>query len=176
MTQTSLPAGAFAETPWTRCEFYRRMCSLPAVVDPGTGRNNAGRLVGAVMMPTGLAQRVKTSLDVRGVAPLPIIGHPRTDMWTFLVRADIRPIGDPDDVARLWTARVMVIREGDIALPSPVPDPLMVRTWVSPAISAFRPSGAVVIECAQSILRATRPTATPTLHPARTRTQTADMW
>lgn len=157
MTQTSPPTGAFAETPQTRCEFYRRACSLPTVIDPGTGRitMRAG-LVGAVMMPTGLAQRVKTSLDLRGVAPLSIIGHPRADMWTFLIRADIRPIGDPVDVARLWIARVVVIREGDIALPSPVPDPLMVRTWVSPAISAFRPSGAVVIECAQSILRQAR--------------------
>ncbi|MGY0499499.1 DNA-directed RNA polymerase subunit beta [Nocardia sp. FBN12] len=149
MTQTGPPANTFAETPRSRCEFYRRVCSLPTVIDPATGRitMRAG-LVGAVMMPTDLAHRVKTSLDVRGVAPLPIIGHPRAAMWTFLVRADIRPIGDPEQVARLWEARVVVIREGDIALPSPAPDPLMVRTWVSPAISVFRPSGAVVIECA----------------------------
>ncbi|MGW6726052.1 DNA-directed RNA polymerase subunit beta [Nocardia sp. NPDC055029] len=117
--------------------------------DPVTGRitMRAG-LVGAVMMPTELAERVKTALDVRGVAPLTIIGHPRADMWTFLVRADIRPIGDPEIVARLWQARVVVIREGDIALPSPTRDELMVRTWISPAISAFRPSGAVVVHCA----------------------------
>ncbi|PKV76448.1 DNA-directed RNA polymerase subunit beta [Nocardia fluminea] len=140
-----------------QCEFYRGMCSLPTVVDPATGRitMRAG-FVGAVMMPIGLAQQVKTNLDVRGVAPLSIIGHPRANMWTFLARADIQPIGDPDEVARLWKARVVVIRDGDIALPSPVPDPLMIRTWVSPAISAFRPSGAVVIECALSILRQTR--------------------
>jgi hypothetical protein len=67
-------------------------------------------------------------------------------------RADIRPIGDPVEVARLWKARVVVIREGDIALPSPMPDHLMVRTWVSPATSAFRPSGAVVLECARACL------------------------
>ncbi|MFD4444908.1 hypothetical protein ACFWPK_34560 [Nocardia sp. NPDC058519] len=122
------------------------------MIDPHSGRitMRAG-LIGAVMMPTGLAHRVKTSLDVRGIAPLTIVGHPRADMWTFLVRADIRPIGDPAEVARLWEARVVVIREGDIALPSPVPDPLMVRTWVSPTTSVFRPSGAVVIECALSI-------------------------
>lgn len=157
MTQTNPPTAAFAETPRTRCEFYRGMCSLPTVVDPATGRitMRAG-FVGAVMMPIGLAQQVKTNLDVRGIAPLSIIGHPRANMWTFLARADIQPIGDPDEVARLWKARVVVIRDGDIALPSPVPDPLMIRTWVSPAISAFRPSGAVVIECALSILRQTR--------------------
>ncbi|MGW6724789.1 DNA-directed RNA polymerase subunit beta [Nocardia sp. NPDC055029] len=153
MTQTSPPDQAFAETPRSRCEFYRRVCSLPTVIDPVTGRitMRAG-LVGAVMMPTDLAYQVKTSLDVRGVAPLPIIGHPRAAMWTFLVRADIRPIGDPEQVARLRKARVVVVREGDIALPSPAPDPLMVRTWESPAISAFRPSGAVVIECALGCL------------------------
>ncbi|MFD6393158.1 DNA-directed RNA polymerase subunit beta [Nocardia sp. NPDC060259] len=127
------------------------------MIDPATGRitMRAG-LVGAVMMPTALAQQVKTSLDVRGVAPLPIIGHPRADMWMFLVRADIRPIGDPEEVARLWKGRVVVIREGDIALPTPTPTPApdaaMVRTWISPAISAFRPSGAVVVECALSFL------------------------
>ncbi|MGS2811553.1 hypothetical protein [Nocardia sp. MW-W600-9] len=67
-------------------------------------------LVGAVMMPTELAQRVKTALDVRGVAPLPIIGHPCAGMRTFLVRSDIRPIGDPAVVAQLWQARVVVVR------------------------------------------------------------------
>ncbi|MFE5476229.1 DNA-directed RNA polymerase subunit beta [Nocardia sp. NPDC056541] len=156
MTQTSQPASTFTETPPSRCEFYKSVCCLPAVVDPRTGRIAMGAgLIGAVMMPTALARCVKTSLDVRGVAPLSIIGHPRADMWTFLVRADTRPIGDPDEVTRLWEARVVVIRDGEIALPSPMPDPLMVRTWVSPATSVFRPSGAVVIECAQSILRRT---------------------
>ncbi|MEV6361384.1 DNA-directed RNA polymerase subunit beta [Nocardia asteroides] len=153
MTQTST-VHPYYETPRTRCEFYRSICSLPTVIDPFTGRitMRAG-LVGAVMMPTRLAQRVKTSLDMRGIAPLSIIGHPRADMWTFLVRADIRPIGDPAEVARLWKARVVVIRDGDIALPSPAPDPLMVRNWISPATSAFRPSGAVVIATTLSILR-----------------------
>ncbi len=157
MTQTSAPR-VWAESPRSRCEFYKNVCSLPTVMDPETGRiTMRAELVGAVMMPTELAQRVKTSLDQRGAAPLSIIGHPRANMWTFLVRPDIRPIGDPADVARLFKARVVVIRDGEIALPSPVPDPLMIRTWVSPATSAFRPSGAVVIECALSLLRQTRP-------------------
>lgn len=151
MTQARPPA--YAETPRSRCEFYRRVCSLPTVIDPATGRitMQAG-FVGAVMMPTDLAQRVKSTLDFRGLAPLPIIGHPRARMWTFLVRSDIRPIGDPADVARLWKARVVVIRDGDIGLPSPAPDTLMVRTWVSPAISKFRPSGAVILECVRDCL------------------------
>lgn len=153
MVETSLSTAAFAETPWTRCEFYRRICALPTVVDPATGRiTMQAKLVGAVMMPTELAQRVKTSLDMRGVAPLSIIGHPRADMWTFLVRADMRPIGDPAVIAQLWRARVVVIRDGDIALPSPVPDAMTAHTWVSPATGVFRPSGAVVIECARSCL------------------------
>ncbi|PKV82088.1 DNA-directed RNA polymerase subunit beta [Nocardia fluminea] len=153
MTQTGSPTTAYTETPRSRCEFYRRTCSLPTMVNPATGRitMKAG-MVGAVMMPTDLARRVKTGLDVRGVAPLPIIGHPRAGMWTFLVRSDLEPIGEPENVARLWAARVVVIREGDIALPSPVPDPLMVRTWVSPAISAYRPSGSVVVQCALEVV------------------------
>ncbi|MFF5033124.1 hypothetical protein [Nocardia salmonicida] len=153
MTQTGPPATAYAETPRSRCEFYRRECSLPTVIDLDTGRitMKAG-FVGAVMMPTELAHRVKSALDVRGVAPLPIICHPRAEMWTFLVRSDIRPIGDPAVVAQLWRARVVVIREGDVALPSPVPDALIARTWISPAIGKFRPSGAVVLECARACL------------------------
>lgn len=153
MTPLDSSGPAYAETPRSRCEFYRRVCSLPTVIDPTTGRitMRAG-LVGAVMMPTEIARRVKTILDLRGIAPLPIVGHPRADMWTFLTRSDIRPIKDPVEIARLWKARVVVIREGDIALPSPIPDSLMVRTWVSPAISAFRPSGEVVIACARSCL------------------------
>jgi hypothetical protein len=153
MTQISQPTTTYVETTRSRCEFYRRECSLPTVVEPDTGRitMKAG-IVGAVMMPAELAHRVKTALDVRGVAPLPIVGHPRAGMWAFLVRSDIRPIGDPAVVAQLWRARVVVIREGDIALPSPVPDALIVRTWISPAISKFRPCGAVVLECARACL------------------------
>ncbi|MGW5456496.1 DNA-directed RNA polymerase subunit beta [Nocardia sp. NPDC003979] len=158
MTQASSTASAYAETPRSRCEFYRRICSLPTVIDPATGRitMKAG-MVGAVMMPTDLARRVKNNLEFRGITPLPIIGHPRADMWTFLIRSDIKPIREPESVARLWEARVVVIRDGDIALPSPVPDPLMVRTWVSPAISAFRPSGSVVVHCALGLLPGRHP-------------------
>ncbi|MEV6256902.1 DNA-directed RNA polymerase subunit beta [Nocardia sp. NPDC051911] len=154
MTPTSTPVQPNTESPHSRSEFYRRICSLPTVVDPQTGRitMKAGSLVAAVMMPTGLAQQVKNSLDLRSVAPLSIIGHPRAGMWTFLVRADIRPIADPAVIAQLWHARVVVIRDGDIALPSPVPDPLMIRTWISPATGTFRPFGEVVIECARALL------------------------
>lgn len=157
MTPINTRVQPFAESPRSRSEFYRRTCSLPTVVDPDTGRitMQAGRLIGAVMMPVQLAQRVKTSLDGRGVAPLSIIGHPRAGMWTYLVRADIRPIADPSVIAQLWHARVVVIREGDIALPSPVPDSQVIRTWISPATSPFRPSGEVVIECARALLHRT---------------------
>ncbi|WP_146229379.1 hypothetical protein [Nocardia neocaledoniensis] len=102
-------------------------------------------LVGAVMMPTALAVSVKNILDDRGAAPLPIIGHPRARMWSFLVRSDIRPIGDPTVLAALWKARIVVIRDGDIALPSPVPDPLMIRTWISPASNPI-PSGTLILD------------------------------
>ncbi|MGW0323965.1 hypothetical protein [Nocardia sp. NPDC003183] len=68
---------AYTETPRSRCEFYRHECSLPTVIDPDTGRitMKAG-FVGAVMMPTELAHRVKTALDVRGVAPCRSLATP----------------------------------------------------------------------------------------------------
>lgn len=153
MTQTIPPAATFAETPQSRAEFYKTICALPVVVDPSTGRITMPTgLVKAIMMPIPLAERVKTSLDLRGIAPLSIIGHPRAGMWTFLARSDIRPIGDPAVVAQLWRARVLVIHDGDIALPSPASDPGLIRTWVSPATGVFRPSGAVVIQCALACL------------------------
>ena len=154
MTPINTRMQPFTESPRSRSEFYRRTCSLPTVVDPQTGRitMTAGSLVAAVMMPTGLAQQVKNSLDVRGVTPLSIIGHPRAGMWTFLVRADMQPIADPSVIAQLWHARVVVIRDGDIALPSPVPDSQVIRTWISPATSTFRPSGEVVVGCARALL------------------------
>lgn len=153
MTHVTTAVSAFTETPRMRSEFYRRCCSLPTVVDPETGRitMQAG-LVGAVMMPIPLALRVKAGLDGRGIAPLSIVGHPRAAMWTFLVRADMRPIGDHAVLASLWRERVIVVSDGEIALPSPAQDPLMVRTWVSPAAGTFRPSGAVVIECTRACL------------------------
>ncbi|MEV0688379.1 DNA-directed RNA polymerase subunit beta [Nocardia sp. NPDC050378] len=159
MTPTNTRVQPFTESPRSRSEFYRRICSLPTVVDPQTGRitMTAGSLVAAVMMPTGLAQQVKNSLETRGVTPLSIIGHPRAGMWTFLVRADMQPIDDPGVVAQLWHARVVVIRDGHIALPSPVPDSQVIRTWISPATGTFRPSGEVVIECARALLPKARP-------------------
>lgn len=153
MIPISPAARVFAETARSRCDFYQRICSLPTVVDPVTGRitMRAG-LIGAVMMPIDLGRRVKSTLDVPGAPPLSIIGHPRAGMWTFLVRPDIEPIGNPAALDQLRRARIVVIRDGDIALPSPAPDPLMERTWVSPATEKFRPSGAVVLGCARSHL------------------------
>ncbi|WP_228815231.1 hypothetical protein [Nocardia puris] len=74
----------------------------------------------------------------------PILHHPRSDRWSFLVRPDI-----PDDVglfAELFRANVSVVREGGtIALPSPADPHENFRRWILPPRCALRPSGLVVV-------------------------------
>ncbi|MFE6923371.1 DNA-directed RNA polymerase subunit beta [Nocardia sp. NPDC057663] len=149
---------ATQDSPQSRSLFYRRICGLPTFVDPATGRimMSAGS-TGAVMMPADLAQRVKVELHRRNVGPCPIIGHPRAGTWSYLIRADMHPIGDPAVVAQLWRARVVVVRDGDIALPSPGPGHQVARTWVVAATTPFRPSGTTVLACVRELLDADKP-------------------
>ncbi|MFD3511009.1 DNA-directed RNA polymerase subunit beta [Nocardia sp. NPDC058666] len=144
---------AVADSPRSRSHYYRHVCGLPTLVDQATGRitMRAGS-TGAVMMPADLAQRVKIELDRRNEGPCPIIGQPRAGVWIYLVRSDLRPILDPAVLARLWQARVVVIRDGDIALPSPAPDQRVSRTWIAPASTPFRPSGTTVLDCVRECL------------------------
>ncbi|MEV6218795.1 DNA-directed RNA polymerase subunit beta [Nocardia sp. NPDC051833] len=151
-------SAATQDSPQSRSLFYRKVCGLPTFVDPTTGRimMSAGS-TGAVMMPADLAQRVKVELRRRNVGPCPIIGHPRAGTWSFLVRADMDPIGDPVAVAQLWRAHVAVVRDGEIALPSPGPEHHIARTWVAPATTPFRPSGTTVLACVRELLEAAKP-------------------
>lgn len=151
-------SAATQDSPQTRSLFYRKVCGLPTFVDPTTGRimMSAGS-TGAVMMPADLAQRVKVELHRRNVGPCPIIGHPRAGTWSFLIRADMNPIGDPVAVAQLWRAHVAVVRDGEIALPSPGPEHHIARTWVAPATTPFRPSGTTVLACVRELLDAAKP-------------------
>jgi hypothetical protein len=49
-----------ADTPVSRCRFYRATCGLPAVVIPETGRIVVrANLVGAITLPAPLAAAVK---------------------------------------------------------------------------------------------------------------------
>ncbi|MFC9659497.1 hypothetical protein ACFVJ5_04610 [Nocardia sp. NPDC127606] len=82
---------------------------------------------------------------------------PRAGTWSYLIRADMHPIGDPAVVAQLWSARVVVVRDVDIALPSLGPGHQVARTWVVAATDPFRPSGTTVLACARELLDAAKP-------------------
>ncbi|MEU2103424.1 MULTISPECIES: hypothetical protein [unclassified Nocardia] len=73
--------------------------------------------VWAMTMPTRLGQAVKAHMQSRGVPPGPIVGHPRSGRWTFLIQPDL-----PDDVrlvAELFRLDVAVARSGARPVSSP---------------------------------------------------------
>ncbi|WP_433726903.1 DNA-directed RNA polymerase subunit beta [Nocardia sp. CA-129566] len=137
----------FGDTPGSRCHFYRRVCDLPATVDPP----HLGRIimkaeyVWALILPADLSKAVKTYMQHHGSDIGPILSHPRSNRWTLLVRPDI-----PDDVrlfAELFRLNVSVVRTGGtIALPSPVDIGVQFRRWIEPPRCTFRPSGLVVVD------------------------------
>lgn len=76
----------------------------------------------------------------------PIVAHPRSHRWTFLVRPD-RALQSIDLYAEMFRLGVTITPVGgEIALPSPADDVGGYRTWVIPPLDTFRPSGAVVVE------------------------------
>ncbi|WP_039803078.1 hypothetical protein [Nocardia araoensis] len=143
--------GAFGDTPLSRCMFYRRNCGFNAVIDPP----ELGRIVlragsvWAVTMPSRLGRAVRAHMQSSGIVHGPIVGHPRSGRWTFLVRPDI----EDDDVklfAEMFRREVSIAREGAvIALPSPSPNG-SIRQWVVPARNAFLPSGLAVVEAVRA--------------------------
>ncbi|MBH0775787.1 DNA-directed RNA polymerase subunit beta [Nocardia bovistercoris] len=141
------PCLGFADTPRARCEYYRKVCELPAVVDPRHGgiTFRAG-LVWGLMMASELGRRVKLELERTGRGGGPIVSHPRSGTWCFLVRSDIPTTRLTEDAA-LFRSGVRVIADGAvIALPSPVDTDPAYRAWISAAHSPFRPSGMSVLE------------------------------
>lgn len=138
---------AFGDSPASRCHFYRRVCDLPAVIDPP----HLGRIVmkadhvWALMLPAQLGQAVKVRMQQNDSYLGPILSHPRSGRWTYLVRPDI-----PDDVrlfAEMFRLNVSVVRAGGtIALPSPSDQAVEFRRWVEPPRCTFRPSGLVVVD------------------------------
>lgn len=137
---------AFADTPTSRCAFYRHTCGLPAGIHPEIGRIvvKAGA-VGAITMPALLGQRVRDDLLRRRSTLGPIMSHLRSARWTFLVRPDVR-----DDIqlfAELLRHNVSIVPiGGDIALPSPGDTHTGYRQWVVPPRDTFRPSGLEIID------------------------------
>lgn len=141
-----------ADTPVSRCRFYRQ-CGLAAAVQPEDGRIvvRAGR-VGAITMPARLGQKVRTLMQDRRSALGPIVSHPRSRRWIYLVRPDL-----PDEVrlfAELFRLDVSVARGGaQIALPSPADRSASFRVWIEPPRDTFRPSGSVVVAAVRVCVR-----------------------
>ncbi|WP_327119792.1 DNA-directed RNA polymerase subunit beta [Nocardia sp. NBC_01730] len=138
---------AFADTPASRCVYYRRTCGLPAGIHPEVGRIvvKAG-VVGGITMPGRLGQWVRDDLVFRGYPVGPVVAHIRSRRWTFLCRPDV-----PDDM-RLFSALFrldvsIVPFGGEIALPSPAEASGGFRQWVVAPRDTFRPSGAVIVDC-----------------------------
>lgn len=137
----------FGDTPPSRCHFYRRVCDLPAVIDPP----ELGRIimrtshVGALTMPAPLGRAVRQVMQRRRDAIGPIVAHPRSNRWTYIVRPDF-----PDDTrlfAEMFRLDVSIVREGGtVALPSPTAESGAVRHWIETPRDRFRPSGMVVVE------------------------------
>ncbi|MFJ9370525.1 DNA-directed RNA polymerase subunit beta [Nocardia sp. NPDC101769] len=134
------------DTPTDRCHYYQQACGLPAGMHPETGRIvvRAG-LVWALTMPSALGQIVKTDLEHRQIEVGPIISHPRSQRWTFLIRPDL-----PEEdrlFAELFRINVSVVRfGGEIALPSPTDQQGTFRRWVQWPNGTYRPSGVAVID------------------------------
>ncbi|MGK8525234.1 DNA-directed RNA polymerase subunit beta [Nocardia asteroides] len=140
------------DTPLTRCRFYRETCGLPARVQPETGSIivPAGS-VGAITMPHQLGAAVKTRLHSQGGHPGPIVSHPRSKRWTFLIVPDVPD--EPGLFAELFRLNVSVSRSGaHIALPSPAARQASFRVWVTPPRDNLRPSGMTVIHSIRACL------------------------
>ncbi|MFF7943602.1 DNA-directed RNA polymerase subunit beta [Nocardia gamkensis] len=144
--EVSLRHIAFGDTPLSRCHYYRQVCGLPATVDPP----QIGRIivrtgmVWAITMPAVLGQHVKAWMQYHGHELGPILSHPRSKRWTFIIRPDL-----PDDVplfAEMFRLNVSIIRYGGtIALPSPADRGTRFRAWVTRPDTTFRPSGRVIV-------------------------------
>ncbi|MBF6572865.1 DNA-directed RNA polymerase subunit beta [Nocardia farcinica] len=139
------------DTPVSRCRFYRSVCDLPAVVRPETDRITvrAGH-IGAVTMPAVLGGQVRLHLRRHNLGG-PIISHPRSKRWTYLVQPDF-----PQDVptfSEMFRLNVTITSPGaDIALPTPSATGVAFRLWVDQPTNPFRPSGRAVIESIRACL------------------------
>ncbi|MCP2296892.1 hypothetical protein APR11_003324 [Nocardia amikacinitolerans] len=136
-----------ADTPRSRVAYYRTVCNLPAVVEPGTGRISfTAGMVWAIEMPSELGQSVKIHLDTTKQGGGPIVTHPRSHTWTFLVRSDIPATMVAAEAALYRSRRITVLGNGErVALPSPADEGSEYRGWITAAHSLFRPSGRAVL-------------------------------
>jgi hypothetical protein len=136
-----------ADTPRTRCAFYRRECRFPAQVKSESGQITVKvGAIAAITMPGELGARVKGALRARGIAPGPVIAHPRARRWTFLADPDI-PFDDILLHAEMYRASVTVAPAGaEVALPSPADPTGTHRVWNELPHGTDRPSAAALLD------------------------------
>jgi hypothetical protein len=135
------------DTSEIRCAFYRSECRLPAQVKHESGQIilKVGAIA-AITMPSELGTRVKGAMHARGIAPGPVIAHPRSRRWTFLADPDI-PFDDILLHAEMYRASVTVAPAGaEVALPSPADPTGTHRIWNEPPHGDDRPSAAVLLD------------------------------
>ncbi|WP_280430059.1 DNA-directed RNA polymerase subunit beta [Nocardia brasiliensis] len=146
------------DTPTTRCVYYRQVHGLPAYIDPPMSQRIAFRAgtTGAITMPAALGDAVRTRLCSRRSELGPIIWHPLSNRWTYLVRPDV-PDDDTALFCDLFAWNVSVVRIGVIALPSTAAAPGSIRRWIHLPRNDFKPSCRVVVDavraCAGHITR-----------------------
>lgn len=142
------------DTPTTRCVYYRQVCGLPAYIDPPLSQRIAFRAgsTGAVTMPAALGDAVRRRLCARRSTLGPIIWHPLSSRWTYLVRPDV-PDDDTELFRDLFKWNVSIVRIGTIALPSMTAEPGSIRRWVHLPCNDFRPSCAVVVDAIRACAR-----------------------
>ncbi|WP_223518563.1 MULTISPECIES: DNA-directed RNA polymerase subunit beta [Nocardia] len=127
------------------------MCGLPATVDPPQIGRIVVRtgMVWAITMPAVLGQHVKVWMQNHGQELGPILSHPRSKRWTYIIRPDL-----PDDVplfAEMFRLNVSIIRYGGlIAMPSPADRGTKFRAWITWPDTTFRPSGRLVVTAIRS--------------------------
>ncbi|BDT98377.1 hypothetical protein IFM12276_14060 [Nocardia sputorum] len=144
----------------SRCRFYREICGLPARIDPQLFRIFIpSGSVGGITVPAEIGAAVKGHMRVHGTRPGPVVSHPRSKRWTFLVVPDM-PADDIALFGELFRLNASASRLGaQIALPSPA-DRHGFRVWVQPPRDSHRPSAMAVIEsiraCARSRARRVR--------------------
>ncbi|WP_280296258.1 DNA-directed RNA polymerase subunit beta [Nocardia abscessus] len=120
---------------------------MPTFVVPGTGRISmrAGR-IGAITLPAQLGAAVRQYLHARAARPGPVVSHPRSKRWTFLVVPNV-PLDDIRLFAELFRLNASIAPFGaEIALPSPADQRTATRIWVHAPRDSYRPSGLSVVE------------------------------
>lgn len=144
--QTPLVHGIPSDTLMSRCRFYREVCGLPARVQPQLRQIFIpSGSVGGITVSAELGASIKVQMQGHGTRPGPIVSHPRSKRWTFLVIPDV-PNDDMALFGELFRLNASVARLGArIALPSPA-DRHGFRVWVQPPHDSYRPSGLAVIE------------------------------